>query len=192
MLHKLNKHYDTSKQAKIQDIAEFYHIKGTLIDNHKIFQTFEVKVSQGYKILKGNARTRHNQWNVNETWGQKNKVTGAQVQEADAILQEEALKVEGKHYTWAQLAMKVEADVHDDTMRATMRAVLNYHKCLACVKEWLNKCMTECQIVYAHIMLQQYSLKQDWHCVWFSDEVHFEYEPEDQLWIIWQPGTHYH
>ena len=69
MLHELNKHYDTSKWAKIQDIAEFFHIKGTLIDNHKIFQTFGVKVSQGYKILKGDMCIRHNQQNVNKIWG---------------------------------------------------------------------------------------------------------------------------
>ena len=71
------------------------------------------------------------------------------------------MKVEGKRYTWAQLAMEVGADVHGDTMRATMRAALNYHKCLACVKGWLDECMTECQVAYAHIMLQWYPLEQD-------------------------------
>ena len=42
--------------------------------------------------------------------------------------------MEGKHYTWAQLATEVGADVLSDTMKRTMRAALDYHKCLACMK----------------------------------------------------------
>ena len=191
MSHKLNRHYDTPKRAKIQGVAEFYRIRGTPINNHEIFQAFGVKASQGYKTLKGDTRTRHNQQHANEIRGRKNKITGAQVREAEAILQEEALKIEGKRYTWAQLATEFGADVHGDTMRATMRAALNYHKCLACVKGWLDEHMAKRRVAYAHNMLQRYPLEQDWHRVRFSDEVHFGYGPEGQIWIIRQPGTRY-
>ena len=33
--------------------------------------------------------------------------------------------------------MEVRADVTGITMKRIMQAVLNYHKCIACVKDWL-------------------------------------------------------
>ena len=61
MSHELNKHYDTPQRAKIQGAVEFFRIKGIPINNHEVFRAFGVRISQGYKILKGDARTRHNQ-----------------------------------------------------------------------------------------------------------------------------------
>lgn len=54
--------------------------------------------------------------------------------EAHQILQDEELQLEGKRYTWEQLAMKVEAEITSQTMKYNMQAAFNYHKCIACVK----------------------------------------------------------
>ena len=140
--HEPNKHYDTPQQAKIQGAVEFLKAKGIEIPPRVVFEFFGAKQTQGYSILQGESRTRHNQ-EGNETRGRPLKLTGAQVCEADSILEEENLGVEGKRYTWPQLAIEVGADVSGITMRRTMRAALGYHKCLACVRGWLDEHMSE-------------------------------------------------
>ena len=64
-------------------------------------------------------------------------MTEAQIDEADKILQDEELQLEGKRYTWEQLAVEIDAEVVGRTMKRVMEATLYYHKCLACVKGWL-------------------------------------------------------
>ncbi len=101
-------------------------------DPRDIFADFGVPDRTGYRIIQEGASARRHL--DNETLGRKRKVTEAQIDEADKILQDEDLQLEGKRYTWEQLAIEVGADVVGQTMRRIMQAALNYHKCLACVK----------------------------------------------------------
>ena len=77
-------------------------------------------------------------------------------------------------------------------MKRTFRAALNFHKCLACLKGWLDEKLCEWWVSYATVMLERYPKPKNWHQVWFSDEVHFGYGPEGQLQIIRKPSTQYH
>ena len=49
-------------------------------------------------------------------------MTGVQVREADHILQDNELRLEGKRLTWDQLAMEVGADVVGRTMRNVLQS----------------------------------------------------------------------
>ena len=82
-------HYDTPQKAKVQGAYEFLLAKGISIDPREIFQHFGIRSErQGYKIIRNGAfsRRRHHSTLV-ETRGRKSKVTEAQIQEADHILQ---------------------------------------------------------------------------------------------------------
>ena len=45
-------------------------------------------------------------------------------------------------------------------MRNTLKAALNYHKCLACLKGWRDDKMIAKRVEYAEIMLSRYSLER--------------------------------
>ena len=57
------------------------------------------------------------------------------MREADHILQDDDLMLKGKHYTWDQIALEVNAEVVGRTMHRILQAALDYEKCLVCVKE---------------------------------------------------------
>ena len=101
------------------------------------------------------------------------------------------MQLEGKSYTWEQLATEIGADITGRTMKNILRSALDYEKCLACVKGWLGAKPMEKRVEYAHRMLFKYPEPEQWDRVRFSDEVHFGYGPEGQLRIIRQPGTRY-
>jgi hypothetical protein len=61
-----------------------------------VFKEFNVPERTEYLIIKqSSARTRHKS-NITETRGRKRKITKAQIEEADRILQDEDLQLEGK------------------------------------------------------------------------------------------------
>lgn len=136
------------------------------------------------------SRSRHHS-DANETRGRKRKVTDEQIHEADSILQDRDLQLEGKRLTWEQLATEVGAEVTSRTMHFIMQATLDYEKCIACVKGWLGEKPMERRVEYADTMLIRYPKPEDWDRVRFSDEVHFGWGPEGKLHIIRKPGTRY-
>ena len=185
-------HYDTPIRAKLQGIHEYLLDEGIVHDPRNLFKKYGVSERAGYRIIRKGAstRTRHHTELI-ETRGRRSKITGEQVREADRLLQEDELQLEGKRLTWEQVAMEVGADVVGRTMHNVLRAALNYEKCLACVKGWLADPPMQKRVEYAHIMLAKYPKPEDWYRVRFSDEVHFSYGPDGKLRIIRQPGTRY-
>ena len=65
--------------------------------------------------------------------------------------------------------------------------MMDYHKCLACRKGWVNEKTARRRFDWAKVMLKRYPEKFDWHNVRFSDEVHFGWGPQGKLSIIRQP-----
>lgn len=55
---------------------------------------------------------------------------------------------------------------------------MNYHKCIACRKGWVNEHLAERRVQYATTMLQRYPEPKDWQRVRFSDEVYFGWGPD--------------
>ena len=95
------------------------------------------------------------------TRGRKRKISDDQLKEADHILQDQDLQLEGKRYTWDALAQEIGADVMGRTMKRTLTAALNYHKCLACVKGWLAMASEERREEFATVMLNKYPRSED-------------------------------
>ena len=50
---------------------------------------------------------------------------------------------------------------------------MEYHKCIACRRGWVNEKTRKDRLEYATVMLQRYPNPQDWYRVRLSDEVHF-------------------
>lgn len=184
-------HYNTPTKAKVQGAYQFMRNHDIPFQPRDIFKEFGVSDRQGYAIIQSETSRRRHSTDTIETRGRWSKLSGPQVSEADHILQDGELELEGKRLTWEQLAIEIGADVVGRTMHSTLQAALNYHKCLACVKGWLAEPSMERRVKYASTMYEKYPKPEDWHRVRFSDEVHFGYGPEGQLHIIRQPGTRY-
>ena len=142
-------------------------------------------------LLKGGSAPIFHNKVGNEVRGRQYKVTPAPVREADSLLEEVALEFKGKALTWEQVATEVGAAVSRKTMWNTLKAALDYHKCLAYLKGWLDDKMMAKRVEYAEIMLSRYPLKEQWKRVRFSDELHSGFGPQGQLHIIRKPGVRY-
>ena len=132
------KHLDTPRKARVQGAIEFLKAKEIDVKKEDVFEYFEISRASGHRLIQSGAssRRRHNQ-NIIETRGRKLKVSGEQVTEADKILQEIELQLEGKRLTWEQLATEVAAEVTGRTMHRIMKLAMNYEKCKAFVTGWL-------------------------------------------------------
>ena len=147
-------HYTTPQKAKLQGAIEI--LNASITKRSEVIEYFGFKPTQAYEILNDTtSRTHHNQ-DDNETRGRKRKLTGAPVQEADAILSEAALGIEGKSLTWEQLGTEVGADVSSHTMKDTMHEALDYKKCLAYQRGWMDPKLCARRVDYAEIMLSRY------------------------------------
>lgn len=135
MTRQKKNHYDTPTKAKIQGAHQYLIRHAIAFDPRTIFRTFNVSKRSSYEMIQSKASARTSL--AVETRKKKRKATDDQLKKIDNILQNEELKLEGKRYTWKALAMKIETNITDETMKLNMRAVYNYHKCLACIKSWL-------------------------------------------------------
>jgi hypothetical protein len=68
---------------------------------------------------------------------------------------------------------------------------MDYHKCLACRRGWVNERLAKERLEYAKIMLEKYPQKEDWWHIRFSDEVHFGWGPTGPARVIRKPGERY-
>ena len=94
--------------------------------------------------------------------------------------------------TWAALGHEAELDhVSAATIRHTMGR-LDYFKCVACRRGWVNQNLAIERKAYAQIMIDRYPNKQDWWHIRFSDETHFGLGPTGRLMIIRKPGEQYY
>ena len=116
----LNTHYDTATKAKVQGTREFLFAHDIPHDVRDIFKQLGVRSDRtGYKMLEEGASSRtHYNTDVIETRGRRGKLTADQILEADSILQDRGLQLEGNRYTWDQLATEVGAEVSGRTMRS--------------------------------------------------------------------------
>ena len=132
-------HYSTVQRAKIQGVNEWATAHGIPHDEPEIFEFFHVKKRSGYAIIQSgvSARTRGNNPDLNETRGRKGILSGADVREADYLLEEDALDMEAKGMSWQALNWELDFDVHWRTLQNTMREALGYGKHKAALKEFL-------------------------------------------------------
>ena len=187
-----SKHYDTPTKAKVKGAIEFLEAKGIEHKKQEVFDFFGVKSTQGYELLRASTtRKRHHNPELLETRGRHSKLSGSQIREADSILEEEELGIEGKRYTWTQIGLEIGAEVHGHTMKRNLQAALNYYKCLACVKNWLDSGICERRVKWAEEALELRPEPENWEDVRFSDEIHGGYGPEGKIRILRKPGNRY-
>jgi hypothetical protein len=102
----------------------------------------------------------------------------------DADVQEKAM-------SWSTLGYEASLeDVSEWTIKRAMGR-LDYHKCVACRKAWVNRYIARECVNYANLMVSRYPNKTDWRHIRFSDEVHFSLGPQGKLLIIRKPGERY-
>ena len=73
---------------------------------------------------------------------------------------------------WEQLGFEAGVDCSGRTIKRAM-GTMNYHKCIACKKGWVNPSLAKVRKEYSTVMLERYPEAKDWRCVRFSDECHF-------------------
>lgn len=95
--------------------------------------------------------------------------------------------VQTRALTWEQLGYEAGLDVSGRIVQRHM-GTMEYHKCIACGRGWVNAKTAEHRVKWSDVMLERYPKPEDWEHVWFSDEVHFGNGPQGQLHIIQKPG----
>ena len=113
-VHKqVPEHYKTPKRSKVKGVVEFFEAKGIALNTEAkedIFKTMGIEsVSSGYSILAGSCRTYHNDPETGELRGRKHIITGAQVAEADKILEEATADDEGMSWKTVGAEINTEA-----------------------------------------------------------------------------------
>lgn len=182
--------YFTSTRAKVRGAIQFCEKMGIQNFKEDVFRTFGVSSRQGWEFLRNNAssRRRHNDPSKEETRGRKSVVSPEKIREMERIVETEG--IEARAYKWEQLEYGVGLESSGRTIRKAMET-MEYHKCMACRRGWVNEKTRKDRLEYATVMLQRYPNPQDWYRARFSGGVHFGYGPQDKLHIIRKPGMQY-
>lgn len=88
-------HYDTPRRARVQGIYEYLTAHDIPFERRDIFKQFNVSMNVGYRLIQKDAPSRRNRRRM----GRPYKVTLEQVREADQILQDDDLGLDGKRLT---------------------------------------------------------------------------------------------
>ena len=198
--HKPGSSYETPRKAKVQGAVEFCEKQGIEYFKSDVFCTFNVKPREGYHYLRsGNSSNNYeqddhssrrlgNNSDEEETRGRHSLVTPAKIREMERVLETEGM--EARSLTWEQLGFEVGLEVSGRTIERAM-GTMDYHKCIACLRGWVNPRTAQHRVEWATIMLERYPNPTDWEIVRFSDEVHFGWGPQHKLRIIRKPGQRY-
>ena len=133
------------------------------------------------------SRRKHNDPDE-EPRGRKNIITPKQIREMEKVLEEDG--IEARALTWEQLGYEIGLDCSVDTIRRAMGS-MEYHKCIACRRSWVNKKTAATRVTWTTDMLAAHPNPEDWERVRFSDEVHFEYGSQGKIRIIRKPEQRY-
>ena len=195
-----HKHLDTPTKARIRQAYDDHKIvfsHGPPQPHFSLRSAYErmgISKPTFYRTIQSKRpgdddRTIHNQPNINEPRGRPRAISPAQIECMERILIN--ADVERRSMTWAALGHEAELDhVSAATIRRTMGR-LDYFKCVACRRGWVNQNLAIERKAYAQIMIDRYPNKQDWWHIRFSDETHFGLGPTGRLMIIRKPGERY-
>ncbi|KAF1976439.1 hypothetical protein BU23DRAFT_630291 [Bimuria novae-zelandiae CBS 107.79] len=156
--HSGYKHHDTPKK------------------NPLVFEQFGVSKARGWEILRsGRDRRRLGVDSTHtETRGRPLLISPTELHKLDQLVED--LDCEGRSISWETLAHESGLDVSARIIKRAM-GTLNYRKCIACKKGWVNKATAANRKQYAELMLERYPQQKDWY--------------HGQLRIIRKPGQRY-
>ena len=182
--------HDTPQRAKAQGAREYCIAKGIPYDEREISAIFDLPERTGYRILAKGASSRSTPTSqgLTETRGRKTKLSGADVREADHLLEERGLGFEAKGMSWDAVAFELDFKVTGRTLATTLRMALGYSHYRAALVKHLSDSAKEARVNFACTMLLKYPDSPDWYRVRFSNEMHAGYGPEGQMWIIRKQG----
>jgi hypothetical protein len=187
--HKFHKEYPTPRKAMVQGTIAY--LKAKKIDFYKedVFRFFEVGHTSGHNMLRPETSPRRfDTVHEHNPSHQCRIITLQKLREMEEILENEGIAARG--LTWEQLGTEVGLNVCGRTIKRAL-GTMEYHKCIACKKGWVNHGTAELRVEHAHRMLERYPRAEDWHKVRFSDEVHFGWRPQGKILIIRKPGMRY-
>jgi hypothetical protein len=188
--HPGYKHHDTPTKARVLGACEYLDAKGIKGQKASVFRQFNVSNARGWEILReGRDRRRFGVDSCPpETRGRPPIISPEDLRRMERLVEDS--DAEGRSMSWETLAYESGLDVSGRTVKRAM-GTLNYHKCLACRKGWVNKATATNRKQYAELMYSRYPHKTDWYHVRFSDEVHIGLGPQGHLRIIRKPGERY-
>ncbi|KAF1978853.1 hypothetical protein BU23DRAFT_586691 [Bimuria novae-zelandiae CBS 107.79] len=183
-------HHDTPTKVRVLSACQYLDAKGIKGQKASVFRDAGVSKARGWEILRQGRERRRIGVDTphTETRGRPALISPEDLRRLERIIED--CDVEGRSISWEALAYESGLDVSWRTVKRAM-GTLNYHKCIACRKGWVNKATAANRKQYAELMLSRYPHQQDWHHVRFSDEVHIGLGPQGKLRIIRKPGQRY-
>ena len=165
-------HCFTPARAKVRGAVQFCDHMGVQYFKEDIFRTFNVGSRERWRFLSDcNSSCRiQNDPEVEDHRAPQPLIGPEKIWEMERILETEG--IEARSYTWEQLGFEVGLECLGRTVQRAM-GTMNYHKCIACRRGWVNKKTAKDRMDWATVMLQRYPRPDDWHRVRFSDEVPF-------------------
>ena len=185
--HETQIHHPTPTRAKIQGAINFCEIMNILYFKNDVFRVFDVFKQIGYKLLNDFNRMKHNA-DVSETRERNGIVTFQHIRKMERVLETKGMKA--RDLTWKQLDYEMKLKCSDRTIQRVMKT-MDYHKCVACRKSWINESTIKRRVEWATVMKKKYSDKKDWHEVRFSDEMHYAYDSQEKIRIIRKSNQRY-
>ncbi|KAF2869638.1 hypothetical protein BDV95DRAFT_82469 [Massariosphaeria phaeospora] len=153
-------HHDTPTKAAVLAACKALDDRGIKGYKESIFREYGVGKTQGWEILRQGRARRHlgPDTDQNETRGRPPLISLIKLRKLERIVED--FDVESRLMSWETLAYESGLDVSKDTIRRAI-GTLNYHKCLACKKGWVNKATAERRREYAEVMYERYPHKKD-------------------------------
>lgn len=186
--NSVDKHNVTPVKAKIREAVKFCEAMNISFFKKNVFDFFNVSHASEWNALNEEFSRRLHNSDIAESRDRKFKIFSKQIREMKRVL--ETKDIETRDLIWEQLEYEIDLECSDRTIKNVMRT-MNYHKCLACKKRWVNQKTAQRRKKWAKDMLAAYSKKKNWYKVRFSDEIHFEYEAREKLRIIRKSDQRY-
>ena len=149
--HESHTEWPTPTKAKLQgaiEYAEYLQRNNLSHTKQRAFDFYKINRRSAYRMLafndqatsnRGESARRSDNTSVSTKRGQPRKITKQEVQKMEEIIN--SSDINQRALSWQQLAIKVglveERKVHFHTVRVLMQS-LEYHKCIACNKNWLS------------------------------------------------------
>lgn len=202
--HEPNKEWPTPTKAKLQGAVEYgeYLVQNNLLHTkQRAYEFFKIPTRTGQRLLAedgaedseqeaGESARRGTHTSKPEGRGAKPKIQPFHVRKMEEIIN--SGDINHRALSWQQLATKAglvgDNSVHFHTVRALMQD-LEYHKCIACTKNWLAPHIRAERRRFARAYYHW--KKAQWRRVRWTDEIHFELGSQGKMRIIRRPGERY-
>ena len=194
--HSPHHEYPTPTKLKLVgaiQYAEYLQRNQLIHTKQRAFDFFKVPRRSAYRMLDVNKH--QSQQDDGETTRRKKRGAHSKLTKQDVEKMEQIINshnINQRALSWQQLAVKAglvgERQVHFHTIRACMQS-LEYHKCIACTKNWLAPQVRAERCRFAR-KYQHWKLRE-WAKVRFADDIHFGLDSQKKLRIIRRPGERY-